>query len=109
MFASRIWRLTMLRKGWTLGLTLFLSCVAMFAQTGGTGTLVGTVTDSSGAIMPGARVTVVNSATAFTSDTLTSAGGAYHIPYLAPGTYRLTVEAPGFKRYVNGAITINSG
>lgn len=98
----------MLRAAW-LGLTLLFACGVTFAQTGGTGTLVGTVTDSSGGAMPGAKVTVLNSANAFTSDTTTSSTGAYHVPYLAPGTYRLTVEAPGFKRYVNDGIIINSG
>ena len=99
----------MFRSGCHLGLILLLSCVTGFAQTGGTGTLVGTITDSSGAVMAGVKVTVVNSGTAFTSDTLTSATGAYYVPYLAPGTYRLTVEAVGFKRYVNDGITVNSG
>ena len=99
----------MFSKGRKLGLTLLFACCVTLAQTGGTGTLVGTVTDSTGAVMVGAKVTAVNSATGFTSDTITSATGAYHVAYLAPGSYRLTVEAPGFKRFVNGGITINAG
>lgn len=61
-------------------------------QTTGTGTMVGTVTDTSGAVVAGAKVTVVNTATAFTSEITTGGEGAYYIPYLAPGTYRLSAE-----------------
>ena len=80
-----------------------------WAQTAGTGTLVGTVTDSTGAVVVGAIVTVVNTATSFTSKTPTSAQGTYYVPYLAPGSYRLTVEAAGFKRYVRDEILVSSG
>jgi hypothetical protein len=78
-------------------------------QTAGTGTLVGTVTDTSGAVIGGAKVHVVNTETAFVSDTLTSAEGAYYVPYLAPGAYRFTVEAPGFKRLLRDGVAIRSG
>ena len=97
--------------------TIFIACVApvvglagsAWAQTAGTGTVVGTVTDSTGAVVVGAAVTVVNTATSFTSKTPTSAQGAYYVPYLAPGSYRLTVEAAGFKRYVRDEILVSSG
>jgi len=92
-----------------LAFLLLLSAGAIVAQTAGTGTLVGTVTDSTGAVMVGASVTVTNPATSFTSKTLTSATGAYYVPYLAPGTYRLTVEQTGFKRAVSDGILISAG
>jgi hypothetical protein len=79
------------------------------AQTGGTGTLVGSVTDSTDAVIVGAKVMVINGATASNTDVVTSATGAYYVPYLAPGTYRLTVEAAGFKRYVREGIQISAG
>ncbi|MGH9665728.1 MAG: carboxypeptidase-like regulatory domain-containing protein, partial [Bryobacteraceae bacterium] len=83
--------------------------VPLWAQTAGTGTLVGAVTDPTGAVVADAAVTVVNTATSFTSKSQTSAQGAYYIPYLAPGSYRLTVEAVGFKRYVRAGILVSSG
>lgn len=87
----------------------FMFGVSLPAQTTGTGTLVGTITDSTAAVVAGAKVTVVNAATAFTSETPTSQEGAYYIPYLTPGTYRITVESPGFKKYVRDAVVIRTG
>jgi hypothetical protein len=72
-------------------------------------TLVGTVRDSSGLVVPGAKVTVVNSDTNFRSETTTSAEGGYYVPYLNPGGYQLTIEAAGFKRYVRAGIMIRTG
>ena len=75
----------------------------------GTGTLVGTVSDSTGAVVANASVMVTNVATSFVSKSVTSPEGAYYIPYLAPGTYRLTVEMSGFKKYVDDGILVSSG
>jgi hypothetical protein len=82
---------------------------SLWAQTAGTGTLVGTVTDTSGAILVGAKVTVVNTATSFVSEVVTNNEGSYYIPYLAPATYRLTVESTGFKRHIREGIIIRTG
>lgn len=87
----------------------FLSVAALLAQTTGTGTLVGTISDTSGAVVAGAKVTVVNTATAFTSEVPTNTEGAYYIPYLSPATYRITVESPGFKKYVREGVVIRTG
>ena len=80
----------------------------VFAQTTGTATVVGTVTDSSGAIVPGATVSVVNTETQFIYTGATTADGNYYVPNLIPGTYRLTVEAQGFKRYVQEGIILRT-
>ncbi|HYW47374.1 MAG TPA: TonB-dependent receptor [Bryobacteraceae bacterium] len=99
----------MSQTGWKLGLLILLSAGVILAQTAGTGTLVGTITDSTGAVMVNATVTVTNVATSFVSKTVTSAAGSYYVPYLAPGTYRLTVEGTGFKRYVSDGIQVSAG
>jgi len=91
------------------GAAALLFAGALAAQTTGTGTLVGTISDTTGAVVAGAKVTVVNTATAFTSEVPSSAEGAYYIPYLTPGTYRLTVESPGFKKYVREGVAIRTG
>ena len=88
---------------------LVATAVPVYSQTAGTGTLVGTITDTSGAILVGARVAVVNTGTSFTSEAVTNNEGSYYIPYLAPATYRMTVESPGFKRYVREGVTIRTG
>ena len=68
--------------------TILLAAVAgaATAQTGGGSTLVGTVKDSSGALIPNAKITVINTGTSFHSEGETSAEGNYYIPYLNPGT-----------------------
>src|SRR5258708_33801902 len=78
------------------------------AQDGGGATLVGTVKDATGAQVGGAKVTVVNTATSFITETTTSAEGAYYVPYLTPGDYRVKVSAAGFKEFVREGITLRS-
>ncbi len=97
-----------LRPSVYLAAMLFLATNAAIAQTGGGATLVGNITDATGALVAGAKLTVVNSATAFTTEVVTSSEGAYYVPYLAPGEYRLRVTAPGFKEYVRERITLRS-
>ncbi len=60
--------------------------------------LQGIVHDASGAIVPNAKVVVVNNQTKDSSDATSNASGLYVIPALRPGTYTLTVEAPGFSK-----------
>ena len=70
-------------------LILMFAAGALMAQTGGGATLVGTVKDSGGAVVAGAKVTVVNIATSFTTEVTSSEDGAYYVPYLTPGDYRI--------------------
>src|SRR5262245_21998659 len=62
------------------------------------GTITGTVTDSSGAAVPGANVTVINTATNANSTAVTTSDGVYSIVALPPGAYRVRIEKSGFKR-----------
>src|SRR5215472_10249779 len=59
------------------------------------GTIVGTVTDPSGAVVPGADVTVTDQGTNVASTTVSDKSGAFTVPYLQPGIYTVTVEKPG--------------
>src|SRR5262249_32292069 len=70
------------------------------------GVLTGTVTDNSGAVIPGATVTATNAATNVTASTVTTEGGLYAIPALPPGTYKLRVELTGFKAYEQSGIVV---
>ncbi len=88
--------------------TLMIAVGSLIAQTGGGATLVGTVKDASGASVGGAKVTVINTATSFTTATTTSVEGAYYVPYLAPGDYRVKVSSAGFKEFVREGITLRS-
>jgi carboxypeptidase family protein len=69
----------------------------IFAQ--GLSTIVGTVTDPSGAAVPSARVTAVETLTHLSRSVVANAQGYFVIPSLRPNTYDLTVEAPGFEKY----------
>jgi hypothetical protein len=81
----------------------------MLAQTDGTGIMFGIVTDSTGAVIVGAKVRVANVDTGFVSETVTSTAGFYRVLFLAPGNYRLSVEAAGFKLYTQEGILIRTG
>jgi Carboxypeptidase regulatory-like domain/TonB dependent receptor len=66
----------------------------------GVGTILGTVTDTSGAVIANATVEVTNIATNVTQKTQTTSAGTYNVPYLRPGTYRVTVDTTGFQKSV---------
>jgi len=87
-------------------IALLLAAACAFAQGTGSATLIGNVTDSSGAAIAGAKITVVNTGTQFTSTSATNAEGAYYVPYLIPGMYRLTIEVAGFKAYHRDGIEL---
>src|SRR5207245_7418634 len=70
------------------------------------GTMTGTVTDSTGAVVPGITVTVTHTATGISSSAVTDRQGGYTIPLLPSGTYQATVEQSGFKKYLHGGIVI---
>jgi hypothetical protein len=72
-------------------------------------TLNGTVRDSSGAVIPGAAVTLTNELTNATRVTQSNAEGYFVFPDLLPGTYTLGVESSGFKTYKQPGIRLNSG
>ena len=67
----------------------------LFAQT--SGSISGTVTDATGAIVLGAKVTATNQATNAAKSAETNSSGAYSITNLAPGAYRVVMEKSGFK------------
>jgi len=62
-------------------------------------TISGRVFDSTGGVVPNAKVTAINTATNETSTATTDSTGTYSIPFLRPGNYRVTVQAEGFKQF----------
>lgn len=73
------------------------------------GSLRGSVTDPSGAAIPNATVHLINPATHADRTATTDAHGIYTFQEVAPGTYRLLVEAPGFEKYVQDDLRLQSG
>jgi hypothetical protein len=70
-----------------------------YAQGGGSSSITGTVTDNSGGVIPGATV-VVTDASGGRYETVSNSQGAFSIPSLTPGTYKVTVTLTGFKTFV---------
>jgi hypothetical protein len=73
------------------------------------GQIEGTVTDASGAVVPNATITIVNIETGTTRTLNTDESGVYRAPLLPLGSYRVTAEAPNFKRLVREGITLTTG
>jgi Carboxypeptidase regulatory-like domain len=90
-------------------IALTAMATSLFCQDIRTATLIGTVTDSSGAVLSNAAVTATNVDTQVVTRSLTNEEGAYYLPFLNVGTYRLTVEAPAFKRYEQSGLVLNAG
>lgn len=96
-------------------LRLIVSCVFVilgstlaYGQGGVTSSLSGTVVDTSGAVIPGADVTLKNNATSAVSNAVTTENGTFSIPALNPGTYTATVTLMGFKTVVLNDVVINA-
>jgi hypothetical protein len=84
--------------------TALLCAASLSAQT--TGSVLGAVSDPSGAAVANAKVSVKNLATGFLNAASTGPDGRFRIPQLPAANYELTVEAPGFARYVQGPLTL---
>src|SRR5947209_11440600 len=81
-----------------LSLVLSLFCATgAWAQLASQTALVGTVTDSSGLVVPGAQVVAVNAGTRDTYETTTNAEGYYNIQFVRTGTYEISVALSGFQ------------
>jgi Carboxypeptidase regulatory-like domain len=85
---------------------LLLATNNLVGQSGATGTILGTVTDATGAVVSGAKVTITNTGTNLSSATVTTSSGDYNVIALNPGAYRVTVEARGFQKEVISQLTL---
>src|SRR5690349_198780 len=81
---------------WLLSIALFLLTSIAGAQLY-TGSITGTVTDPTGAVVPNAKVSVVDAEKGYTFSATTSADGRYVVRQLAPGKYNVGVEVTGFQ------------
>jgi hypothetical protein len=80
----------------------------MKGQTGGEAGIQGTVTDSEGAAIPNATVTVTNNATGISLTRQTTGDGLYTVSPILPGSYTVKVQAAGFSDYVQKNLTANA-
>jgi hypothetical protein len=107
MFSRRSLILTVFAFG------LAVICAGFFASSAQAqltnGDVIGTVTDTSGAVIPGAKVTLTNTGTNIAASTTTNDTGDYTFNLLNPGQYTLTVEANGFRKLVISGFTLAAG
>src|SRR5438046_10474649 len=92
----------------TLKLCISVFTALAFAQIT-TGTISGTVTDSTGAVVPGVNVTLKSVEKGISRTVRTDEGGRYRAPELALGSYEISVEAAGFETVVRSGITLTVG
>lgn len=85
---------------------LAASAVTAFGQVANNTSLVGTVTDASGAVLAGAQVTGINRDTKVEYSGKTNGEGYYSIPFVIPGNYDIVVEAPGFKKVTSTGVVV---
>src|SRR5262245_59759125 len=94
-----------MRMRGVLAIGLLLSAWTVFAQSD-RGTITGTVSDPTGAVIPGANIIVTHTETAAKYETISTETGNYTLAQLPSGSYELSVELPGFKKYVRQGLTI---
>ena len=100
------------RRSRKLGLALGLLGLVLFAAQGlyaqvDTGGITGTVKDASGAVIPGAKVTLTNEGTSFSVSTVTDSAGAYTFTPVKIGSYKVTAEFQGFQTSAHPGVTVD--
>lgn len=102
-------RMRLLRGSfWVALLALCLGVLPLHAQQY-LGNITGNVSDPTGAKIASAQVTATNATTKFVTKSVTNASGGYSIPFLNPGTYTLTITAPGFQTESRTGIVLTAG
>ena len=90
-------------------LLLLIALAVPAAAQDARGSIAGRVTDSSGAVLPGASVTVTNVDTNAGSNVHTNDNGQYTVLFLLPGTYSVTVELDGFRKSIHPKVPVRVG
>lgn len=88
-------------------LMVFLLPLTLLAQ-GGSGTIAGTVTDHTGAVVADAKVVLTNEGTSFTREAVTNSSGQYAAYSMPTGKYRIAVEHPGFQKLVRAGVELTA-
>ena len=115
LMPADIWGINMRRKSFLhVGFVFVIAATCLYvgpiskvsAQISSTGAVNGEVTDQSGAVVPGAAMTLQNVATGTVRSGSTNSVGLFNFPFLPPGTYTLTVKRQGFKTFVTRNIVV---
>jgi hypothetical protein len=95
------------RAAMLLAVLSFVFAPVLLAQSAGTAGLAGTVTDPSGAVVPGVTVTLTNTDTNQARTTRTAGDGVYKFSLIPPGNFKVKFEASGFKVAEVSSLTLN--
>ncbi|HEV2578910.1 MAG TPA: carboxypeptidase-like regulatory domain-containing protein [Acidobacteriaceae bacterium] len=98
----------LLRTLFLFAAVLLLTSPGLEAQLSGKGQINGSVTDTSGAAIPGAQVVVISKQTSVSTKTTTTSAGDFSLPTLDPGDYTVTVTASGFEKLVQENVHVNA-
>lgn len=101
-----------LQKAWALvfGLCLLAAVsISSYAQSVTSGDVTGTITDQSGAVVPGATVTLTNVSTNIAQTSTTNSDGNYRFAFVVPGTYKVDVNANGFQKQERPGVAVLAG
>ena len=89
-----------------VGICLFVIAASFSYAQSDRGTITGTISDPTNAVIPGASVVATNAETGAKYETISTETGNYTLAQLPPGTYQLSAELPGFKKYIRQGITV---
>src|ERR1700676_1274285 len=95
-----------------IGIGIFFGCVVFCLHADAQvseARLTGVVTDASGAIVPGAQISITNASTGTTRDLISNQSGLYNAPGLPAGNYTVKISAPGFETELRTGITLTTG
>ena len=89
-----------------LTMLVMLAGTFVFGQNANTGEIKGTVTDSSGAVLPDVKVTITDLQTGISKETATNSAGIYDVPSLPVGQYKITFNKQGFRKLVREGVSL---
>ena len=91
------------------GLLFLLASLPVTAQSGNQGTIEGTVSDPSGAVVSGTQITATNTATGASFSVTAGGDGLFRFPVLPVGTYDISATQSGFSKYIQQGVVLNVG
>ncbi|MDQ1469885.1 MAG: hypothetical protein QOJ99_1365, partial [Bryobacterales bacterium] len=94
---------------WLLPITIGLATPSLMFSQAMSGTVIGTVLDPTGAVVPNAGITISDTARGVSFKTTSNESGNYTLTQLTPGNYTISAEHPGFQKVTQENVTVSAG